>query len=51
MTEKDVPSLKEGDGVHVKDMNIKGRVFKKASRPRSFIVETPKYTIERNRLA
>jgi hypothetical protein len=41
-------SLKEGDGVRVKDMNIEDRVIKKASRLRSFIVETPKSTIERN---
>ena len=44
-----LPPLQKGDSVHVKGMNVEGRVVKEASRPRSFVVETPKSTIERNR--
>jgi len=44
-----LPPLREGDGVFVKDMNIEGKVLKEDSRPRSFVVETPKSIISRNR--
>jgi hypothetical protein len=44
-----LPPLREGDGVFVKDMGIEGKIIKEDSRPRSFIVETPKSTIARNR--
>ncbi|XP_053389029.1 uncharacterized protein K02A2.6-like [Mercenaria mercenaria] len=44
-----LPPLKQGDGVFVKDMNIEGKIIKEDSRPRSFVVETPKSIISRNR--
>lgn len=44
-----LPLLKKGDSVYIKDANIEGKVIQEASRPRSFVIDTPRSTIERNR--
>ena len=41
--------LQEGDSVHVKTFNADGKVVKTAERPRSYVVDTPRGVILRNR--
>ena len=41
--------LRAGDNVHVKSFNIDGKVLKAADRPRSYVIDTPRGEISRNR--
>ena len=41
--------LRTGDNVHVKSFNVDGKVLKAADRPRSYVVDTPRGEISRNR--
>ena len=45
----DMPLLQQGDHVWVKDTLERGTVVSNASTPRSYIVETPRGTLRRNR--
>lgn len=46
-----LPQLEAGDEVWVRDANCIGRVVRRASTPRSYIVNTPRGTVRRNRRA
>ncbi|MES9993111.1 MAG: RNase H-like domain-containing protein, partial [Candidatus Thiodiazotropha sp.] len=41
--------LNEGDCVFVKNFNTEGKVVRQADRPRSYVIETPRGVISRNR--
>ena len=46
---RNMTPLREGDNVHVKSFNVDGKVLKAADRPRSYMVDTPRGEISRNR--
>lgn len=46
----DMPCLQPGDHVWVRDMHQRGTVVSQAETPRSYIIETPRGTLRRNRL-
>lgn len=41
--------IQEGDNVFVKNFNVDGKIIKEADRPRSYVVDTPRGVISRNR--
>ena len=43
------PNLLSGENVYVKDFKVDGKVITEANRPRSYIVDTPRGVISRNR--
>uniref|UniRef100_A0A8C9WWT4 Integrase catalytic domain-containing protein n=1 Tax=Sander lucioperca TaxID=283035 RepID=A0A8C9WWT4_SANLU len=46
---RNMPLLQQGDRVWVKDMLERGKVVSNAGTPRSYIIETPRGTLRRNR--
>lgn len=46
---KDLPTLNPGDRVWIKDFQTRGEIVQQASTPRSYIVNTPRGEIRRNR--
>ena len=46
---RNMTPLRAGDNVHVKSFNVDGKVLKAADRPRSYVVDTPRGEISRNR--
>ncbi|KAL8608117.1 hypothetical protein ACOMHN_016572 [Nucella lapillus] len=48
---RDLPSLQQGDRVWLRDLQRPGQVVGQHNSPRSYIIETPKGTVRRNRAA
>ena len=46
---RNMTPLRAGDNVHVKSFNVDGKVLKAADRPRSYVVDTLRGKISRNR--
>ena len=46
---RNITPLRAGDNVHVKSFNVDGKVLKAAGRPKSYVFDTPRGKISRNR--
>ena len=49
--EKELPDLKSGDSVWIRDQGCLGKIQERTLHPRSFIIETERGTLRRNRSA
>ena len=48
---KDLPALQPGNNVWIRDKNRHSSVVKRSPQPRSYLVQTPKGIVQRNRAA
>ena len=46
---RNTAALKNGDNVYVKNLSVDGKVVREANRPRSYVIDTPRGRVERNR--